>query len=118
MKDEFRCSRMNKILYSGAVRVKRLERIGVGVKVAEDKRQEMRDIGCEGWVIDHYGLMGELQLDVSCLISEVKSARLPGGALAFNKYIEAKYHEPCELNVGRSGESLLLFLDTISSLTI
>lgn len=42
--------------------MKTLERIGVGVKVAEDKRQEMRDIGCEEWATDHYGLMGELQL--------------------------------------------------------
>lgn len=79
MKDKFGCSRMDKILYSGAIRVKTLERIGVGVKVAEDKRQEMRDIGCKEWVTDHYGLMGELQLDVSCLISEVGSARLPAG---------------------------------------
>jgi tyrosyl-DNA phosphodiesterase 2 len=79
MIDKFGCSRMDKILYSGATRVKTLERIGVGVKVAEDKRQEMRDIGCEEWVTDHYGLMGELQLDVSCLISEVGSARLPAG---------------------------------------
>ena len=37
---------------------------------------------------------------------------------AFNEYIETKHHEPCELNLGRFGESLLPFLDAISSLTI
>lgn len=39
-------------------------------------------------------------------------------ALAFNEYIETKHHEPCELNFGRFGKSLLPFLDTTSSLAI
>ncbi|OCL03527.1 hypothetical protein AOQ84DRAFT_347588 [Glonium stellatum] len=63
MRDKFGCSRMDKILYSGSITVKVLERIGVGVKVVEGKRQEMRDLGCEEWVTDHYGLMGEFELD-------------------------------------------------------
>ena len=37
-------------------------------------------------------------------------------SLTFNEYIETKCHEPCELNLGRFGGSLLPFLDTISSL--
>lgn len=37
-------------------------------------------------------------------------------SLTFNEDIETKRHEPCELDLGRFGESLLPFLDTISLL--
>ncbi|KAF2805200.1 uncharacterized protein BDZ99DRAFT_115213 [Mytilinidion resinicola] len=64
MKDKFGCSRMDKVLYCGLVKVTALHRIGVGIKVADDKRQDMRDMGCEEWVTDHYGLLATAELDV------------------------------------------------------
>lgn len=58
----FGCSRMDKILYRGDVRAKGFERIGVGVMVAEDVLEEMRRAGLEGWVTDHYGVMGDFEV--------------------------------------------------------
>ena len=49
--------------YTGALVPQSFERIGVGVKVAESNRQEMRDAGEEEWVTDHYGVMANFQLD-------------------------------------------------------
>lgn len=61
MKEQFGCSRMDKILFRGDVRVRALEKIGVGVKVADDKREEVRMAGKEEWVSDHYGVMGDFE---------------------------------------------------------
>jgi tyrosyl-DNA phosphodiesterase 2 len=75
LRDKFGCSRMDKILFCGSINVTELQRIGVGVKVVEEKRQEMRDLGCEEWVTDHYGLMAtaELLLPVFIKIQDVSS---------------------------------------------
>ncbi|KAJ4299125.1 hypothetical protein N0V90_004369 [Kalmusia sp. IMI 367209] len=62
LREKFGCSRMDKILYTGAVVPKNFERIGVGAKIAEEKRQEMKDAGEEEWVTDHYGVMGDFDL--------------------------------------------------------
>jgi tyrosyl-DNA phosphodiesterase 2 len=63
VREKFGCSRMDKILFSGAVRPQKFERIGAGVKVAVENRQQMRDAGEEEWVTDHYGVMVDLQLE-------------------------------------------------------
>ena len=63
MRERFGCSRMDKILFRGDVAPISFERIGIDVKVAEDQRQAMRDAGEEEWVTDHYGVMGDFQLD-------------------------------------------------------
>ncbi|KAF2119349.1 Endonuclease/exonuclease/phosphatase [Lophiotrema nucula] len=63
MRDKFGCSRMDKILFRGSVLPKQFERIGINVKVAEEKRQEVRDAGEQEWVTDHYGVMGDFTLD-------------------------------------------------------
>ncbi|KAF2175724.1 hypothetical protein K469DRAFT_701524 [Zopfia rhizophila CBS 207.26] len=63
LRNKFGCSRMDKILFRGAINAKRFERVGMGVKVAEDKRQKMRDAGEEEWVTDHYGVMGDFELE-------------------------------------------------------
>lgn len=63
LRDKFGCSRMDKVLFAGASTPKRFQRIGVGVKVAESKRQEIKDAGEEEWVTDHYGVMADMQLE-------------------------------------------------------
>ncbi|KAH7082608.1 Endonuclease/exonuclease/phosphatase [Paraphoma chrysanthemicola] len=62
MKDRFGCSRMDKILYHGNVLPKKFERIGMGIKVAEDVRAEVEKEIDGGWVTDHYGVMGDFEL--------------------------------------------------------
>lgn len=62
MRERFGCSRMDKILYAGDVRANAFERIGAGVKVAEEKRGEIREAGEEEWVSDHYGVMGDFEI--------------------------------------------------------
>ncbi|KAJ4991557.1 hypothetical protein SVAN01_02938 [Stagonosporopsis vannaccii] len=49
MREKFGCSRMDK-------------RIGAGVKVAENMREEVRQAGEEEWVSDHYGVMGDFEI--------------------------------------------------------
>jgi tyrosyl-DNA phosphodiesterase 2 len=61
-RDRFGCSRMDKILLRGAILPGNFERIGMGVMVAEDVREEVEE-SLEGpWVTDHYGVMGDLEL--------------------------------------------------------
>lgn len=62
MRDKFGCSRMDKILLRGAIQPRSFERIGMGVKVAEDVRQEVEKEVEGGWVTDHYGVMGDFKL--------------------------------------------------------
>lgn len=62
MRERFGCSRMDKILYCGDVEVQSFERIGAGVKVAEDVREEVRKAGEEEWVSDHHGVMGDFRI--------------------------------------------------------
>lgn len=58
--------RLDKQVYSGSLRVKSLERIGVGVEV-EDEQARMRLVerGQLTFATDHYGLMGEYVLGKS-----------------------------------------------------
>jgi tyrosyl-DNA phosphodiesterase 2 len=62
MKDKFGCSRMDKILFRGALQPSRFERIGMGVKVADDVREKVAEKVEGGFVTDHYGVMGDLEL--------------------------------------------------------
>ena len=49
--------RMDKVLFCGNVAVEGLERIGIGARVEEGKREELRELtrGLD-WITDHYGL--------------------------------------------------------------
>ncbi|ORY11701.1 Endonuclease/exonuclease/phosphatase [Clohesyomyces aquaticus] len=62
LKDKFGCSRMDKIFFRGEVEVKGFQTIGVGVKVAEEVREEVRRAGELEWVSDHYGVMGDFEI--------------------------------------------------------
>ncbi|KAI4088213.1 MAG: hypothetical protein LQ348_004066 [Seirophora lacunosa] len=57
VRQRYGCSRMDKIFYCGGVKVESLQRVGVGVKVEESKREMMRNLGEMEFVTDHYGLM-------------------------------------------------------------
>ncbi|KAF2249818.1 hypothetical protein BU26DRAFT_290322 [Trematosphaeria pertusa] len=59
LRDRFGCSRMDKIFFRGGLRAEKFERIGMGVKAAEEHRISMRDTGQEEYVTDHYGVMGD-----------------------------------------------------------
>ncbi|KAF2475419.1 uncharacterized protein BDR25DRAFT_391542 [Lindgomyces ingoldianus] len=63
LKGKFGCSRMDKILFRGEVKAETFERIGMGVMVAEEKREEVREAGELEWVTDHYGVMGDFSLE-------------------------------------------------------
>lgn len=58
LKDQFRPSRMDKILYRGEVKPHTFERVGINVRVDESVRDEVKRCGAEEWVTDHYGVMG------------------------------------------------------------
>jgi tyrosyl-DNA phosphodiesterase 2 len=62
MKDKFGCSRMDKILFHGAVQPSSFMRIGMGVKVAEEDRERVEKEIEGAWVTDHYGVMGDFNL--------------------------------------------------------
>jgi tyrosyl-DNA phosphodiesterase 2 len=62
MKDKFGCSRMDKILFHGAVQPYSFDRIGMGLKVAEEDREKVGSDIERSWVTDHYGVMGDFKL--------------------------------------------------------
>jgi len=56
-------SRMDKVMFCGNMKIKSLERIGVGIKVEDEQTQkEMVDAGQVEFVTDHYGLMAEMDI--------------------------------------------------------
>jgi len=60
---KFGPSRMDKVMFCGNTKVKSLERIGVGIKVEDERtRKEMVGIGQLEFVTDHYGLMAEMDI--------------------------------------------------------
>lgn len=60
LRENYGCSRLDKILYCGKCEVKGLERIGIGVRVEQSKRMKMRSFGALEFVTDHYGLMADV----------------------------------------------------------
>jgi tyrosyl-DNA phosphodiesterase 2 len=62
MREKFGCSRMDKILLRSALQPRKFERIGMGVKVAEDAREVVEKDVEDGWVTDHYGVLGDFEL--------------------------------------------------------
>lgn len=55
--------RLDKVFYCGALVAKKIKRIGVGLVIEdEDFREDMKKIGHDGWVTDHYGLMSEFEV--------------------------------------------------------
>lgn len=63
MRNKFGCSRMDKVMYCGGVRVEGLERIGAGVKVFDEDWKKMQGGHCLEWVTDHLGLMVDLVIE-------------------------------------------------------
>lgn len=63
VQDKFGCGRLDKVLFCGRVKVRGLQRIGIGVKVEEAKRTKMRSFGALEFVTDHYGLMADVAVD-------------------------------------------------------
>ncbi|KAF2707849.1 hypothetical protein K504DRAFT_458334 [Pleomassaria siparia CBS 279.74] len=62
-REKFGCTRMDKILFRGDLTATKFERIGIAVMVAEDKREEIKKVGRLEWVTDHYGVMGDFELE-------------------------------------------------------
>ena len=60
---KFGRARLDKVLFCGRVKVKGLQRIGIGVKVDEAKRAKMRSFGALEFVTDHYGLMADVSAE-------------------------------------------------------
>lgn len=63
----FGCSRMDKILFYGAIAAEKLERIGEGIKayvgeVPLPEGHRDRTVEKEVWVTDHLGLLGEFTI--------------------------------------------------------
>lgn len=63
LRERFGCQRLDKILYCGKVEVKALQRIGIDVKVEEEKRARIRSFGTLEYVTDHYGLMADVVVE-------------------------------------------------------
>ena len=66
IREKFGCCRMDKILFRGDILPKTFERIGMGVKVAEEVRDEVEREIEGGWVTDHYGVMADFELTGGC----------------------------------------------------
>lgn len=68
LREKFGCSRMDKVLFCGGVGVRRLERVGMGVRAwveyppVSDDEDDDGDDGEEVWVTDHYGLEAILEV--------------------------------------------------------
>ncbi|KAL9604806.1 MAG: hypothetical protein Q9219_000254 [cf. Caloplaca sp. 3 TL-2023] len=62
-RNRFGCSRMDKVFYCGGVRVEGLQRIGVGVKLDESERAQIKSWRPPEYVTDHYGLMADFSVD-------------------------------------------------------
>ncbi|KAF1935387.1 hypothetical protein EJ02DRAFT_131435 [Clathrospora elynae] len=70
MRYRYGCCRMDKILYRGDLQPKKFERIGMGVKVAEEHMKKVTEMGQLEWVTDHYGVMGEFEITEDWMLLE------------------------------------------------
>lgn len=62
-RERFGCCRMDKVLYSGGLAMRGLQRIGIDVCIEDDAaREDMKARGMGPWVTDHYGLMVEVEV--------------------------------------------------------
>lgn len=80
LRARFGCSRMDKILFSGSVQVKKFERIGVDVKVAEETQETIEEAGELMWASDHYGVCGDFDL-----VGSLALQTQPGHSIAESK---------------------------------
>lgn len=64
LREQFGCSRMDKVYFCGGVRVLRLERFGADVLAeGEEERRQIVELGFEKpWVTDHLGVVAEVQV--------------------------------------------------------
>lgn len=49
-------------MFCGGIQVTNLERIGAGIEVFEEDREELRAMNATQWVTDHLGLMADLSI--------------------------------------------------------
>ncbi|KAL8899158.1 MAG: hypothetical protein Q9207_006342 [Kuettlingeria erythrocarpa] len=63
LRERYGCTRMDKVLYCGQLRVERLQRVGVEVMVEESQRAKLREAGAIEYVTDHYGLMADIVVE-------------------------------------------------------
>ncbi|KAI1618504.1 Endonuclease/exonuclease/phosphatase [Exophiala viscosa] len=64
-RDQFGCSRMDKLFFCGNLRCEKFERFGLGVKAEEKHVQDslIKEEGMEeGWVTDHLGVKAEFSI--------------------------------------------------------
>lgn len=64
LREQFGCSRMDKVYFCGGVKILRFERFGRDVQAeGEDERKQIVELGFEkAWVTDHLGVVAEVQL--------------------------------------------------------
>ncbi|KAG2413509.1 hypothetical protein HFD88_002698 [Aspergillus terreus] len=68
MREKFGCSRMDKVLFCGGLRVTALQRIGAGEKIwveypkGDSNEESDGEKGEEMWVTDHLGLQAEFEI--------------------------------------------------------
>jgi tyrosyl-DNA phosphodiesterase 2 len=64
LREQFGCSRMDKVYFCGGAKLLRFERFGEDVLVeGEEERKQIVELGFEKpWVTDHLGVMAELQI--------------------------------------------------------
>lgn len=64
LREQFGCSRMDKVYFCGGVKVVRFERFGEDVLAeGEEERKQIVELGYEKpWVTDHLGVVAEVQL--------------------------------------------------------
>ncbi|KAI0162114.1 endonuclease/exonuclease/phosphatase family protein [Xylariaceae sp. FL1272] len=65
LREQFGCSRMDKVYLSGKLTAEKFERFGVDVELEnEEQRKEVKDLGFEkAWITDHLGVMTVVSLD-------------------------------------------------------
>lgn len=64
LREQFGCSRMDKVYFCGGARLVRFERFGEGVLTeGEEERKQIVELGFEkAWVTDHLGVMAEVEI--------------------------------------------------------
>ncbi|KAK9421592.1 putative Endonuclease/exonuclease/phosphatase [Seiridium unicorne] len=65
LRDQFGCSRMDKVYFTGALELKGFERFGADVQLEDQRqREKLVALGFEKpWITDHLGIRAELQIN-------------------------------------------------------
>ncbi|KAI2639566.1 Endonuclease/exonuclease/phosphatase [Hypomontagnella submonticulosa] len=65
LRERFGCSRMDKVYFTGCVKLHRFERFGADVQLSDPaQREHILDLGFEKpWITDHMGVMAEVEIE-------------------------------------------------------